>query len=84
MSILIVGGSELACRARPNIQAMESRCVLLRNMFKAEDETESDWDKDLADDVKGECEGKYGKVERIKVVRDSAVCLTHDAFRWLG
>lgn len=34
-------------------------------------ETEHDWDKDLADEVKGECEDKYGKVEAIKVDRDS-------------
>lgn len=75
---------ELVHRARPNIQAMESRCVHLKNMFKPEDETEPDWDKDLADDVKGECETKYGKVERIKVVRDSAVraasYILHDYF----
>lgn len=67
------GPSNFAYRARPNIQAMESRCVHLKNMFKPEDETEPDWDKDLAEDVKGECESKYGKVERIKVVRDSQV-----------
>ena len=36
-------------------------------------ETERDWDKDLAEDVKGECETKYGKVERIKVEKDSQV-----------
>ena len=57
---------------------MESRCVHLKNMFKPEDETEPDWDKDLAEDVKGECEGKYGKVERIKVVRDSQVSIAID------
>ena len=34
-------------------------------------ETERDWDKDLADEVKGECEEKYGKVEAIKVDKDS-------------
>ena len=34
-------------------------------------ETERDWDKDLADEVKGECEDKYGKVEAIKVDKDS-------------
>ena len=35
-------------------------------------ETERDWDKDLADEVKGECEDKYGKVEAIKVDKDSS------------
>ncbi|KAI0052858.1 splicing factor, CC1-like protein [Auriscalpium vulgare] len=57
---------------KPNIpQAMESRSVLLGNMFDPEEETEPDWDRDLADDVKGECEEKYGSVERIKVEKES-------------
>ncbi|KAG5221921.1 splicing factor CC1 protein [Salix suchowensis] len=34
-------------------------------------ETERDWDKDLAEDVKGECEEKYGKVEAIKVEKET-------------
>ncbi|KAF9229246.1 splicing factor, CC1-like protein, partial [Gyrodon lividus] len=57
---------------RPNIpQAMQSRSVLLKNMFNPEEETDRDWDKDLADDVKGECEDKYGKVDAIKIEKDS-------------
>lgn len=36
-------------------------------------ETERDWDKDLAEDVKGECEEKYGKVEAIKVEKETQV-----------
>ncbi len=36
-------------------------------------ETEPDWDKDLAEDVKGECSSKYGQVAHIKVERDSDV-----------
>ena len=36
-------------------------------------ETERDWDKDLAEDVKGECEAKYGKVLAIKVEKESQV-----------
>jgi RNA-binding protein 39 len=57
---------------KPNIpQAMQSRSVLLKNMFNPEEETERDWDKDLADDVKGECEDKYGKVDAIMVEKDS-------------
>ncbi|KAI9460614.1 hypothetical protein BJY52DRAFT_1118076 [Lactarius psammicola] len=63
--------SKLETVARPNIQAMESRCVLLKNMFSPEEETDADWDKELAEDVKGECEGKYGPVERIKVEKES-------------
>ncbi|KAF9783543.1 splicing factor CC1-like protein [Thelephora terrestris] len=57
---------------RPHIpQTMTSRSVVLKNMFDPEKETERDWDKDLADEVRGECEDKYGRVEAIKVDRDS-------------
>jgi RNA-binding protein 23/39 len=71
---------------------MESRCVLLKNMFTPEEyvvlscltvcltslfdrETDADWDKELAEDVKGECETKYGPVDRIKVEKESQVKL---------
>ncbi|KAG6857531.1 hypothetical protein H0H87_000130 [Tephrocybe sp. NHM501043] len=58
--------------ARPNItQTMQSRSVLLKNMFDPEEETERDWDTDLAEDVKGECEDKYGPVEAIKVEKET-------------
>jgi len=63
--------SKLEPVARPNIQAMESRCVLLKNMFSPEEETDTEWDKELSDDVKGECETKYGPVDRIKVEKES-------------
>lgn len=46
-------------------------------------ETERDWDKDLADDVKGECESKYGKVDHIMVEKDSQVsasCIVRDPY----
>ncbi|KAF8078657.1 hypothetical protein FPV67DRAFT_69335 [Lyophyllum atratum] len=57
---------------KPTItQAMQSRSVLLKNMFDPEEETERDWDKDLAEDVKGECEEKYGPVEAIKVEKET-------------
>ncbi|KJA29462.1 hypothetical protein HYPSUDRAFT_32927 [Hypholoma sublateritium FD-334 SS-4] len=57
---------------RVNIpQSMTSRSVLLKNMFDPEEETEKDWDKDLAEDVKGECESKYGPVHAIKVEKDT-------------
>ncbi|KAF9457065.1 hypothetical protein BDZ94DRAFT_1285464 [Collybia nuda] len=58
--------------SRPAIsQVMQSRSVLLKNMFDPEEETERDWDKDLAEDVKGECEEKYGPVEAIKVEKET-------------
>ncbi|KIM48235.1 hypothetical protein M413DRAFT_63161 [Hebeloma cylindrosporum] len=57
---------------RVNIpQSMQSRSVLLKNMFDPEEETERDWDKDLAEDVKGECENKYGPVTTIKVEKET-------------
>ncbi|OJT04713.1 RNA-binding protein rsd1 [Trametes pubescens] len=61
--------------ARPHIpQTMQSRSVLLKNMFNPEEETERDWDKDLADDVKSECATKYGPVQAIKVEKETQVC----------
>jgi hypothetical protein len=39
-------------------------------------ETDADWDKELAEDVKGECESKYGPVDRIKVEKETQVKLT--------
>ncbi|WRT68315.1 uncharacterized protein IL334_005291 [Kwoniella shivajii] len=46
--------------------------VIVSNMFNPEEETERNWDLDLAEDVKGEVESKYGKVNRIKVEKMSA------------
>lgn len=43
----------------------------ISSLIESPRETERDWDKDLAEEVKGECEDKYGKVEAIKVDRDS-------------
>lgn len=53
---------------------LQSPFILLSS-WKMSRETEKDWDKDLAEDVKGECEEKYGKVLAIKVERDSQVKL---------
>lgn len=39
-----------------------SRCVLLKDMFDPAEETGTTWVKELEDDVKAECESKYGKV----------------------
>ncbi|BGP01014.1 Phosphatidylinositol-3-phosphatase SAC1 [Rhodotorula toruloides] len=57
---------------RPNIPQNQTRNVLLKKAFNPEEETERDWDTDLADDVKTECENKYGKVVDIFVVKESA------------
>jgi RNA-binding protein 39 len=57
---------------KPNIpQAMQSQSVLLNNMFDPEEETERDWDKELAEEVRGECEDKYGPVVGIKVEKET-------------
>lgn len=46
---------------------------MLKDAFNPEEETERDWDLELRDDVKGEAEGKYGKVADIFVVKESQV-----------
>ncbi|GAA6022993.1 hypothetical protein JCM11491_000349 [Sporobolomyces phaffii] len=56
---------------RPNIPQNTTRNVLMKDAFNPEEETERDWDLELADDVKGECEAKYGKVLDIFVVKES-------------
>ncbi|GAA5874628.1 hypothetical protein JCM8547_003942 [Rhodosporidiobolus lusitaniae] len=56
---------------RPNIPQNTTRNVVMKNAFNPEEETERDWDTDLAEDVKGECENKYGKVVDIYVLKES-------------
>ncbi|KAI5850066.1 hypothetical protein BZA05DRAFT_67961 [Tricharina praecox] len=46
---------------------MASRCVVLKNMFDPAEETGEAWIKELEDDVKGECEEKYGHVVHISL-----------------
>ncbi|KAK4683787.1 RNA-binding protein 23/39, partial [Tremellales sp. Uapishka_1] len=46
--------------------------VVVSNMFNPEEETERNWDLDLAEDIKGEVESKYGTVKRLKVEKMSA------------
>jgi len=56
---------------RPSIPQAQTRNILLKNMFDPAEETGPDWDKDLAEDVKSECQTKYGHVTAIKVDKDS-------------
>jgi len=56
---------------RPNIPTATSRSVLLKNMFNPEEETEQGWDLELRDDVKVECEEKYGPVLAIAIEKES-------------
>ncbi|KAL9633687.1 MAG: hypothetical protein Q9164_004553 [Protoblastenia rupestris] len=44
-----------------------SRCVLLRNMFNPAEEEGDAWIKELEDDVRAECNEKYGKVVHISL-----------------
>lgn len=53
-----------------------SQRSLMKDAFNPEEETERDWDLELAEDVKGECEDKYGKVLDIYVVKESKVSLS--------
>ncbi|KAJ5625010.1 hypothetical protein N7510_001319 [Penicillium lagena] len=46
---------------------MASRCVLLRNMFDVAEEEGDVWIKELEDDVRSECEEKYGHVVHISL-----------------
>ncbi|KUL82112.1 hypothetical protein ZTR_09692 [Talaromyces verruculosus] len=46
---------------------MASRCVLLRNMFDPNEEEGEAWIKELEDDVRAECEEKYGHVVHISL-----------------
>jgi RNA-binding protein 39 len=48
-----------------------ARGVLLKNMFNPAEETGSDWTTELAEDVKAECEEKYGTVVHIHVEEHS-------------
>ena len=45
----------------------------MKDAFNPEEETEQDWDLELAEDVKSECEDKYGKVLDIYVAKESQV-----------
>ncbi|KZF23945.1 splicing factor, CC1-like protein [Xylona heveae TC161] len=47
--------------------SMASRCVVLRNMFDPSEEEGEIWIKELEDDVRAECEEKYGHVVHISL-----------------
>lgn len=42
-------------------------------MFNPAEETDKDWDLELRDDVKSECQDKYGAVAEIHVDKESSV-----------
>ena len=47
-----------------------TECVLLKNMFRAEEETEDEWWLDIAEDVREEC-AQFGEVTHVFVDRES-------------
>ncbi|KAK5997150.1 RNA-binding protein rsd1 [Cladobotryum mycophilum] len=50
---------------------MASRCVVLHNMFDAEEEEGDEWIKELEEDVRQEAEKRYGHVVHIAVDQNS-------------
>ena len=50
--------------------APSRRCLLLKNMFDPSQETEPDWQIEIGEDVKEEC-NKFGRVRFIFVDKDS-------------
>ncbi|CDR98614.1 related to splicing factor HCC1 [Sporisorium scitamineum] len=63
----------MMAQERPaGIPEATSTSLLLKNMFNPAEETEPDWDTDLAEDVKEECQAKYGPVTSIHVEKESA------------
>ncbi|RDA93793.1 hypothetical protein CP533_6358 [Ophiocordyceps camponoti-saundersi (nom. inval.)] len=48
-----------------------SRCVVLRNMFDPDLETNENWVKELEDDIRGEAERRYGRVLHISLDANS-------------
>lgn len=54
-------------KSMPVNVSQASRCVLLRNMFDPSEEEGDAWVKELEDDVRQECEDKYGHVVHISL-----------------
>lgn len=54
-------------KSMPVNVSQASRCVLLRNMFDPAEEEGDAWVKELEDDVRHECEEKYGHVVHISL-----------------
>ncbi|KAK5116514.1 hypothetical protein LTR62_008063 [Meristemomyces frigidus] len=58
-------------KAVPVEQPVASRCVLLKNVYNQAEETEAGWQKELEDDIKMECDEKYGLVKHIGLALDN-------------
>lgn len=55
-----------AAPAKPETQR-PTLFLMVSNMFNPDEETERNWDTDLAEDIREEVKNKYGRVARIKV-----------------
>lgn len=53
--------------SKPSAAPIQSRCVLIQNMFDPAEESGDEWVQELEEDVKDECEDKYGKVVHVAV-----------------
>ncbi len=49
-----------------------TQCLLLKNMFDASTQSEPDWEKEVAEDVRDEC-SKFGEVLHLHVDKNSQV-----------
>ncbi|KAH9844543.1 splicing factor, CC1-like protein [Teratosphaeria destructans] len=58
-------------KAAPVSQPISSRCVLLKNMYNVAEETDPNWQQELEEDVKAECEDKYGQVVHLALALDN-------------
>lgn len=59
-------GPGAGAQAVPAIGGLPSTCIVMRNMFNLEEETQPNWDNDIKEDVLEEC-SKYGKVNHAYV-----------------
>ncbi|QCE08710.1 RNA-binding protein 39 [Vigna unguiculata] len=73
VSGLAGGGLQIPMATIPTIDTIgvPSECLMLKNMFDPEDETEPDFDLDIKEDVEAEC-SKFGTLRHIYVDKKSA------------
>ncbi|TPX37046.1 hypothetical protein SmJEL517_g00846 [Synchytrium microbalum] len=53
------------------VPVIATRCVLLKNMFDPNEESEPNWDKEIEEDVKAEC-SKFGTISHISLQKETA------------
>ncbi|ORZ30040.1 hypothetical protein BCR44DRAFT_1504436 [Catenaria anguillulae PL171] len=65
------GHSSASSSSSPIHIQTPTRCMLLTNLFDPATETEPNWDREIEEDVKVECERMYGPVRHIHLVKNS-------------